>query len=1012
MAAEDDVETLVPSAAARPPADSNATLQGSTQDTGAGEARPAYRRQPRVEPGPGDTIGPFTVDKVLGRGAMGLVVRARDAELDRDVAIKLLTGDDRDPVARARLLREAQSAAGLSHPNVVAVHQIGTHDGQVYVVMEAVDGGTLGEWIEHEPRSWREVVDVYLQAGEGLAAAHRHGLVHRDFKPDNVLIGTDGRVRVSDFGLVGRADDRPEVTSTVQADDELATRLTRTGAIMGTPAYMAMEQLAGERADARSDQFSYCVAFFEALWRRRPYPGDTITAIFAAIAEGELDEPPPDDVPASVREALLKGLAAKPKDRHESVDLLLEALRRHRAHRLRRGPVVAAGLALLGVGAGATYWLRPAPTAAQARHCDDGAERYDGAWGPKRRAAAELRFETKPNGAVAFALLDAEMNARRDEWVAGTGAACEAWKSGAEEPGAYALRIGCLDTRLAEARRFTELVLSDDDRLLDGAVSMSTALLPIAACEDVATLQAAPSLAAGQSARLAPIRSELARARLLVFAGHYLDALDLVEGQLAALLDVGYEAEVGAALETQARIELALGRNEDAAATARETIGRTVEARDGPTEARAIGTLIAALQLLGRHDEAAGMVVRGRAAAERSPDVRAAAYLEAAIATLHAATGATNEATAGFSRAIALLEGLRRPPPDALAGAYMSRARIKLQAQNTKEGFADLERGVAIATKGLGPHHPFSRGFSLELDAALQAHGQQAEAPALHRRALADCDETHGKDDPTCAAILQRIGNAHLFAGELGAADEAFVDGVARHDRASRSDPNGLLGLVASVGHTKSELGEWGAASAAYERARQLATQIGGTKDARLTNYDVASASVLASQDRYAESLVFLEQSHARLVEWYGPRHPEVAMAAALIGDTHARMGDCATAMEHYGEATQIRSALAMPPDGGLVHLLLGVGDCQIVDGELEAGRTAIDEVAKLAAGADDDLFVARLEFAQARLAWHDGDRERARSLATAASRRLANAKLPYRNRAAPIDAWLADHND
>ncbi|MCA9693542.1 MAG: serine/threonine protein kinase, partial [Myxococcales bacterium] len=211
----------------------------------------------------GDSIDRYLILARLGEGGMGLVYAAHDPELDRKVAIKLLRGDPTDSGARDRLLREAQAMARLSHPNVITVHDVGTARGHVFVAMEYVEGGTLGTWLEEQERGWRAVLDVFLAAGRGLAAAHEAGLVHRDFKPDNVLLERDGRVRVADFGLarygLGAAPTHPPAPAEAPTDMtrtgvSLNTKLTITGATVGTPAYMAPEQLGGVDVDARADQ--------------------------------------------------------------------------------------------------------------------------------------------------------------------------------------------------------------------------------------------------------------------------------------------------------------------------------------------------------------------------------------------------------------------------------------------------------------------------------------------------------------------------------------------------------------------------------------------------------------------------------------------------------------------------------------------------------------------------------------------------------------------------------------
>jgi serine/threonine protein kinase len=234
----------------------------------------------------GERIDRFVLTRRLGHGAMGEVWAARDQELEREVALKLLRlrGEVLGTEASARLRREAQAMARLNHPNVVAIYELGADRGRVFCAMELVDGTTLRRWLA-APRSWREVVRVAAAAGRGIAAAHAVGLVHRDIKPENVLIAADGSALISDFGLAKLADLGLDAYERVRGDTA-AGEMTATGAMVGTPVYMAPEQLAGAPADARSDQFAYCVTVYEALFGHRPFAGDSVAALAEAIARG------------------------------------------------------------------------------------------------------------------------------------------------------------------------------------------------------------------------------------------------------------------------------------------------------------------------------------------------------------------------------------------------------------------------------------------------------------------------------------------------------------------------------------------------------------------------------------------------------------------------------------------------------------------------------------------------------------------------------------------------------
>jgi serine/threonine protein kinase len=269
---------------------------------------------------PSRQIGRFTVLGLVGRGGLGEVYAAYDPELDRRVALKVLVhADDRSGLARLR--REAMAMARLSHPNVARVFDVGSIDSRLFIAMEFIRGQTLRAWLAEQPRTWREIREVFLAAGQGLAAAHREGIIHRDFKPDNVLIDEEGRARVVDFGLA-----IPTEESVRTADqDELATTIEPDTS--GTPAYMAPEQHLGCPPDARADQYSFCVALFEALYGRRPFLGRTWQTLSPQVLRGSLEGlAAARRVPPHLRRVVLRGLSSAAGRRYPDMDALLAEL--------------------------------------------------------------------------------------------------------------------------------------------------------------------------------------------------------------------------------------------------------------------------------------------------------------------------------------------------------------------------------------------------------------------------------------------------------------------------------------------------------------------------------------------------------------------------------------------------------------------------------------------------------------------------------------------------------------
>ncbi len=312
---------------------------------------------PRIAraPSAGGNLGRFQLQEKLGAGAMGVVWRAHDPKLGRDVALKLLRHADES--LTERLVREARSMAQVNHPNVVTVFEVGEASGQAFIAMELVVGVSLRKWQTSAKRTVPEIVEHYLAAAAGLAAAHARGIIHRDFKPDNVLVGADGRVRVTDFGLAAA---KPGETGKLSAQAIADVNLTTSGSVLGTPAYMAPEQFVGGNVDPRTDQFNFCVALYEALYGERPFEGRTFEELGESVSEGKVKPPPAGShVSGTLRALVLEGLSVAPGDRFPNMDALIVELARDRAKPWRRTAVVSAVLAgVLAIGLVADFEVR------------------------------------------------------------------------------------------------------------------------------------------------------------------------------------------------------------------------------------------------------------------------------------------------------------------------------------------------------------------------------------------------------------------------------------------------------------------------------------------------------------------------------------------------------------------------------------------------------------------------------------------------------------------------------
>jgi len=425
----------------------------------------------------GQTLGKYRLDRVLGSGGMGIVWAAFDPDLERPVAIKLLHAANNDPTLRSRLLREARAMARLKHPNVLTVYEVGTDRNRDYIAMELVDGDSLEGWLASRPPR-AQILAALLAAGRGLAAAHAAGLVHRDFKPHNVLRSHDGHVYVTDFGLArGHIEDGAEVQQVpVPAlPDELASGsqprraldsvldspLTQTGVLIGTPAYMAPEQFAGRVPDPRTDQFAFCVTAWEALVGARPFRGASLQELEVAAGQGVATLTA--DLPARLRAVITRGLAPSPDARWPDMPALLRAF--EDAIAPPRGRRLAWGLGLAGAVLAASGALFAFTSrGASEDDCEPAEQAFASAWSPARRSAV---LQIRSGGEVigATALLDEV----RQRWIRSYTRTCDAPRSAERRQ-----QLRCL----REAR---DSIATQTERLLDRSYKLSfTQLAPIA----------------------------------------------------------------------------------------------------------------------------------------------------------------------------------------------------------------------------------------------------------------------------------------------------------------------------------------------------------------------------------------------------------------------------------------------------------------------------------------------------------------------------------------------------
>ncbi len=528
-------------------------------------------------------LGRYVMLQELGQGGMGVVCAAYDQELDRKVAIKLLHGQG-DEQALVRLVREAQALARLSHPNVVQIYEIGEFEQLRFLVMEFVDGVTLREWLRSEPRSQAEILAVFDGAGRGLAAAHAEGLVHRDFKPDNVMIHRDGRALVMDFGLAragtGRSPASHQLSEPTLTQDslgaagsmtsgslgnQLSVELTRTGSLLGTPAYMAPEQFRGLETDAKTDQFAFCVASWEALTGARPFVGDNLAALSLAVTTGTITATAATaGLPSWIRNHLERGLASDPALRWPTMDALLAALRDDPTRR-RRGGFAALGVGVAGLALALGLTLASErERVATLSSCEAEGQAIQAEWTDAERTTIEAAFVASdlPMAADTWARAQLAMATYAQAWTELRTEACiETRIEHERDPSEYAALADCLDQHRTVFATLIETWHAPTRRQIAGAASAARNLPPLSACSDPALLAARVELpkTPDARARVAMLRHRLDRAKALRLAFDYAAGLAEAEIALAEAEAFGWPPIVAEARLVVARLHESLG---------------------------------------------------------------------------------------------------------------------------------------------------------------------------------------------------------------------------------------------------------------------------------------------------------------------------------------------------------------------------------------------------------------------------------------------------------------------
>jgi tetratricopeptide (TPR) repeat protein len=905
------------------------------------------------------TLGRFQLGEHLGSGGMGTVFEARDTTLNRTVAIKILKTGSGGEKARARLLREAQALARLKHPNVVTVFEVGLAGDEVFVAMELVAGGTLRDWMGR-PHGWREIVDLFLALGRGLSAAHALDLVHRDVKPANVFLDPDGTPKLGDFGLVSApgapsSPDEPDASPDSPVSPE--SLRTTAGKVMGTPAYMAPEQLQGQPADARADQFAYCASLHEALT-------GTLPKRDGAAAQ----------LPLRLRRILDKGLSQDAGARYPSMDALLAELQQVRRGRKRLWIALASTAVVAGV-AGSTWAVSRARDL-----CPPPLARLDAVWGPARQAAVRehLLAVDKEQGANRFAAAAAWFDPVAAGLVDQHVEACRATRMrGTQSDTLLDLRMRCLDRRFTELEESVNVLASvSTTETLDRAVAGASQLVPLTGCADTAALSLAapPPDRPEVRAKTEALADEIQKVAVRQRSGELKDLPTVARRLVEEARGLDHPPSLTLALTALGKVQIAVGDYEAAAATLRELTQVAARAHDDRTQAFAWTYIlkITAANLL-KPEQALELLPVATAAVVRAgeaPDQRA--DLLFAHATALAQLGPRGrEALELFDQARTILEN-------------------------------------AGAKKHGSPLGPLLADVFLHTADTLADLGEGEKAAASYKSAIDAYRELYGPDSPIEAFAWHNLGEGQRGKGKPEEALESY-----RHAAHIREQRLGTSTLLADdyqgIGMSLGELKRWDQSLEPIEQALRMDRAHLGADSPGLLPVMIAKARVLVHLGRldeglrgYDDVIAVMDKNHLTTFN--------LAISLYNRAELQTQLKHYDQALAGYARAVGAFEASKGKEHGVLVYPLSGQGRCLVLAGQPAAAVPVLQRAVKLTPPGSAKSAAAQAKFYLARAQVETG-RDRARNLLAAkAARAEAVAAGTDADDLVEIDRWLLAH--
>jgi len=952
----------------RPRRDSSSPTQQESS-SGVGDALGASRTEAAVER--------YVLLESLGTGGMGEVYAAYDRNLDRKVALKMLRTED--PHYRERLTREAHAMARLSHPNVVPVFDAGIIDRKVFVAMEFVPGGTLKARHASHKDTWRETLHLYLEAGRGLAAAHAAGIVHRDFKPENVLVSESGHVKVTDFGIARSVGDRGSLkrdgelppappSAPAELPRSLGDAMTVAGELLGTPGYMAPEQYFSEDVDERTDQFSFCVSLYEALYGQKPFAGTDISELATATANGQVREAPKDsDVPPRLRRVLLRGLSAERGARYPSMQALLDELARD-PRAVRRRAILAA--TAVGVVALSAFGLWRG-THSAVRVCQDAGSPLLGVWDSTRRSQVRAAFaSTGDVGApAAFESVRLELDGTAEAWRVMRTETCEATRvRGVQSDELLDLRMQCLDRQRMDLEARVEVLAHATPAVVQRILEHPPSPFSMSECADAVTLRAAEQLPADPAARsrIDELRRRLAQARASQLSGEIAPALataDEVSHEAEAL---SYHPLVAESLIVRGGLHGRLAHYDDQVSDLKGAALAALAGRRDDLLATAWTELASTLGYREhKPDEAHAWARYAEATLERLPGrSQLLADLRFSEGTIFYGQQRLPEARASAEAALVLLDRVENKDRIS-AQSHTLLGNIAADEARFDEALDHYTRALASTARYVGPDNPELEPLLIDRGIVYEHQARFDEALAEFQRALGLVERHLGPDNPRVGVVLTNIGDTYRFQGRVSEARASFERVLAFDEKQKPESVDVVIDLLnlADVAVDDRRAKE---ALAFADRALALTQQVAPGDPVLQAGSRIPRGRALNALGQFAPALEEHQAGLRLLEKQYGTSHPDLAPPLSGAGVALLGLAQPTRALEPLERAV----ALAQRP------------------GVTEA--TAAE---------------ARLALARALWATH-GDRERARALARSAAD--AYRALGWSQPAAAAESWLS----